>query len=138
MRLLVGGDSAKEHLGGRVRRGVLTYVHPMTHAVESQPKAPMSDWWACLEEQTHREIQANVLRDRRMTAVEAICEACAQSGWACASRSRWSTPLRGPRRPSATQAARSPRHPSLAARVTALPGRVTAVEALWDGDTVNN
>ncbi|MFJ9965070.1 hypothetical protein [Streptomyces avermitilis] len=35
----------------------------------------MSGWWAHLEERTRREADANVLRDRRMTAIRAVWEA---------------------------------------------------------------
>lgn len=41
----------------------------------------MSDWCACLEEQTHQEIHANVLRDRRMTAVEALLDGDTFNNW---------------------------------------------------------
>ncbi|MEU6678816.1 hypothetical protein [Streptomyces sp. NPDC046853] len=107
----------------------------MTHT----PGEPVNGWWAFLEEQTRREVDANVLRDRRLMAVKAVWEAL--------------RPL-GPGLREAEQVVharyeflgdrvrRRPPDPldlpSLAARAAALPGEVAAVEALWDGDTVHD
>ncbi|MFG3498767.1 hypothetical protein [Streptomyces sp. NPDC047928] len=99
----------------------------------------MSGWWAYLEERTRQEVDASVLRDRRMTAVKAVWKAL--------------RPLRlGLHEAEQVVNARyealgdrveySPPDsldvPALATRAAALPGRVAAVEALWDGDTVHD
>lgn len=99
----------------------------------------MSGWWSYLEEQTRREVDVNVLRDHRMRAVKVVWEALRplELGLreaeqvvharyqALGDRVRYSPP--------------DPLDvPSLAARAAALPGRVAAVEALWDGDTVHD
>lgn len=36
---------------------------------------PVSGWWAYLEERTHREVDAHVLRDRQLSAVRSAWEA---------------------------------------------------------------
>ncbi|MET8631119.1 hypothetical protein ABZW30_46845 [Kitasatospora sp. NPDC004669] len=92
-----------------------------------------------MEEQTRQEVDANVLRDRRMMAVRAVWEAL--------------RPLElGLREAEQVVHARyealgdrvqhSPPDsldvPSLAARAAALSGQVAAIEALWDGDTVHD
>ncbi|MFG2509867.1 hypothetical protein ACGFOW_30715 [Streptomyces rubiginosohelvolus] len=99
----------------------------------------MSGWWAYLEERTRREVDADVLRDRRLSAVKSVREALRPLGVglheaelvvharyeALGDRVQYTPP--------------DPLDlPSLAARVAALPGRVAAVEALWDGDTVHD
>lgn len=98
----------------------------------------MSGWWTYLEERTRREVDADVLRDRRLSAVKSVWEALRPLGVglheaelviyaryeALGDRVQYTPP--------------DPLDlPSLAARVAALPGRVAAVEALWDGDTVH-
>ncbi|MFF8958005.1 hypothetical protein [Streptomyces sp. NPDC014894] len=99
----------------------------------------MSGWWAFLEERTRREVDAQVSSDRRMAAVRAVWEALRPLGLglheaelvvhkryeALGDRVRF--------RPPDPLDVRS-----LAARAAALPGRVTAVEAVWDGDTVHD
>ncbi|MFD9904621.1 hypothetical protein [Streptomyces sp. NPDC059063] len=99
----------------------------------------MSGWWTQLEEQTRRETDANVLRDRRMAAVKAVWEALRPRGLglreaeqvvharyeALGDRVQY-------RPPDPLDV------PALASRAAALPGRVVAVEALWDGDTVHD
>ncbi|MDX3310506.1 hypothetical protein P1S61_15680 [Streptomyces sp. ME08-AFT2] len=99
----------------------------------------MSGWWDYLEEQTRREVDAEVLRDRHIMAVKVVREAL--------------RPLELDLREAeqvvhARYAALGDRvqyrppdpldTPSLVARAAALPGRVVAVEALWDGDTVHD
>ncbi|WP_234440701.1 hypothetical protein [Streptomyces rimosus] len=99
----------------------------------------MNGWWPYLEERTRREIDAHVLRDRRLMAVKAVWEAL--------------SPLElGPHAAEQVVHARyealgdrvhfSPPDPldvpALAARAAALPGPVAAIEALWDGDTVHD
>ncbi|MEV2251767.1 hypothetical protein AB0I94_14505 [Streptomyces sp. NPDC050147] len=99
----------------------------------------MSDWWARLDERTRHEVDADVLRDRRMAAVRSVWEALRPLGSGLHEaelvvHSRYEAlgdqVRRRPADPLET--------PSLAARVAALPGRVAAVEALWDGDTVHD
>ncbi|MEU5532883.1 hypothetical protein [Streptomyces sp. NPDC020362] len=99
----------------------------------------MSGWWAYLEERTRQETDENVLRDRRIMAIKTVCEALRPLGLGLreaeqvvlqryevlGERVRYTPP--------------DPLDvPSLAARATACPGRVAAVEAIWDGDTVHD
>lgn len=99
----------------------------------------MSGWWDYLEERTRQEVDADVLRDRRIAAVKTVWDAVRPLGLgvhdaekvvqaryeALGDRVRCRPP--------------DPLDiPSLAARAAALPGRVAAVEALWDGDTVHD
>ncbi|MQL61898.1 hypothetical protein F6Q10_04470 [Streptomyces vinaceus] len=99
----------------------------------------MSDWWAYLEEWTRREVDADVLRDRRMMAVKSVWEALRPLGLGLHEaqsvvHTRYEAlGERVQRRPSDPLDV-----PSLAARAAALPGRVAAIEALWDGDTVHD
>ncbi|MGW7069119.1 hypothetical protein ACWGII_09735 [Streptomyces sp. NPDC054855] len=99
----------------------------------------MSDWWGQLEGQIRREVDADVLRDRRMAAVRSVWEALRPLGLGLLDaqlvvHSRYEA--------LGDQVRRTPPDPldtpSLAARAAALPGRVVAVEALWDGDTVHD
>jgi hypothetical protein len=99
----------------------------------------MSGWWAYLEEQTRQEVDAEVLNDRYVKAVKAVLDALRplELGLREAEQvvhARYAAlgdrVRRRPPDPLDT--------PSLAARAAALPGRVVAVEALWDGDTVHD
>ncbi|MEW2514005.1 hypothetical protein [Streptomyces sp. NPDC046870] len=96
----------------------------------------MSGWWAALEERTRREVDAEVLRDRRLPAVKAVCGALRPSGLGLYEAERV---VRARYAALADQVRRTPPDPldvpSLAARSAALPGRVAAIEAVWDGDT---
>ncbi|WP_328966594.1 hypothetical protein [Streptomyces sp. NBC_00239] len=96
-------------------------------------------WWGYLEERTRREVDADVLRDRRISAVRTVWEALRplEVGLHEAERvvhARYEV--------LGDRVRRTPPDPldlaSLAARAAALPGRVAAVEALWDGDTVHD
>ncbi|MFI1508720.1 hypothetical protein [Streptomyces sp. NPDC020597] len=99
----------------------------------------MSGWWAYLEEQTRREVDAEVLRDRQITAIKVVLEAL---------RPLELDLLEAQKVVHARYAALGDRvryrppdpldTPTLAARAASLPGRVVAVEALWDGDTVHD
>ncbi|MEV6757517.1 hypothetical protein [Streptomyces sp. NPDC051214] len=99
----------------------------------------MSDWWGQLTERTRGEVDADVLRDRRLAAVKTVWEALRPVGlglleaqWVVHSRfeALGDQVRRRPPDPLDT--------PALAARAATLPGRVVAVEALWDGDTVHD
>ncbi|WP_331728707.1 hypothetical protein [Streptomyces sp. NBC_00158] len=98
----------------------------------------MSRWWGYLEERTRREVDADVLRDRRMTAVKSVWEALRplEVGLHAAElvvQARYEAlGDRVRRRPPDPLDL-----PSLAARTAALSGRVAVVEAFWDGDTVH-
>lgn len=99
----------------------------------------MSGWWAYMEERSRRAVDADVLRDRRMMAVKAVWDAIRPLGLglreaeqivharyeALGDRVQYS-------RPDPLDI------PSLVIRAAALPGRVAAVEAVWDGDTVHD
>ena len=99
----------------------------------------MSGWWDHLEERTRREVDADVLRDRRLSAVRSVWEALRplEVGLREAERvvhARYEA--------LGDRVRRTPPDPldlpSLVARAAALPGRVVAVEALWDGDTAHD
>ncbi|MFE6697822.1 hypothetical protein [Streptomyces sp. NPDC057718] len=99
----------------------------------------MSGWWDYLEEQTCREVDADVLRDRRISAIRTAWEALRPLGvglheaeLVVHARYEDLGDLVQRRPPDPLDL------PSLAARAAAAPGRVAAVEALWDGDTVHD
>ncbi|MFF2364177.1 hypothetical protein ACFVU0_15915 [Streptomyces sp. NPDC058122] len=99
----------------------------------------MSGWWAYLEERTRQDVDANVLRDHRIAALKDVWVALRPLGLglheaervvharyeALGDRVRY-------RPPDPLDV------PSLAARAAIFPGRIAAVEALWDGDTVHD
>ncbi|UZI30344.1 hypothetical protein [Streptomyces sp. VB1] len=98
----------------------------------------MSGWWAYLEERTRREVDADVLRDRRLSAVVSVWEALRPLG---VGLHEAELVVHARYEALGDRVQRTPPDPldlpSLAARVAALPGRVAAVEAVWDGDTVH-
>ncbi|MFI8192400.1 hypothetical protein ACIF8T_27060 [Streptomyces sp. NPDC085946] len=98
----------------------------------------MSGWWPCLTEATRREVDDHVVHDRLLPAVRTVWEALRPLGLGLREaeevvHARYGT--------LGDRVRRRPPDPldtaSLAARAAALPGRVAAVEALWDGDTVH-
>ncbi|MGR6974891.1 hypothetical protein ACU639_35720 [Streptomyces cynarae] len=99
----------------------------------------MKGWWTYLEEQTRQEVDANVLQDRRLMAVKAVWEALRPLGLGLRDAQQvvharyefFGARVRYPQ-PDPLEV------PALAARAAAHPGRVVAVEALWDGDTVHD
>jgi len=97
----------------------------------------VSDWWAHLTEQTCREVDADVLRDRRLSAVRSVWEALRPLGVGLHEAEQM---VHARYEALGDRVQRTPPDPldlpSLAARAAVLPGRVAAVEALWDGDTV--
>ncbi|MFD9042503.1 hypothetical protein [Streptomyces bottropensis] len=99
----------------------------------------MSGWWAYLEERTRREVDADVLRDRRLSAVRSVWETLRPLG---VGLHEAEGVVHARYEALGDRVQRTPPDPldlpSLAARATAFPGRVTAVEALWDGDTVHD
>ncbi|MGP3750107.1 hypothetical protein [Streptomyces sp. IBSNAI001] len=111
----------------------------MTRVSEVSAGGPVSVWWACLEEQTRWQVDADVLRDRRLPAVRSVREALRRLGGGLheaelvvharyeALGDQVQRTLPGPLG-----------LPSLAARAAALPGCVAAVEAFWDGDSVHD
>ncbi|MFI8963031.1 hypothetical protein ACIGO8_13000 [Streptomyces sp. NPDC053493] len=85
----------------------------------------MSGWWASLEERTRREVDADVLRDRRLPAVRSVRQALRPLGAGLheAERvvdARYEALGERVRRTSADPLDL----PSLAARAAALPGRL--------------
>lgn len=99
----------------------------------------MSGWWAYLEEQTRRKVDASVLGDRRMMAVKTVWEALYPLGLGLREAEQV---VRARYEALSDRVQHRPPDPldlpSLAARAAALPGQVAAVEALWDGDTVHD
>ncbi|MDQ0604077.1 hypothetical protein QF037_008422 [Streptomyces canus] len=99
----------------------------------------MSGWWSYLEERTRQEVDADVLRDRRIAAVKSVWEALRPLGLGLHDAERV---VRTRYEALGDRVRIRPPDPldvpSLAARAAALPGRVAAVEAVWDGDTVHD
>ncbi|WP_236239452.1 hypothetical protein [Streptomyces sp. CC228A] len=99
----------------------------------------MSGWWKYLDERTRREVDADVLRDRRLPAVRSVREALRPLG---VGLHEAEGVVRARYEALGDRVQHTPPDPldlpSLAARAAALPGRVAAVEALWDGDTVHD
>ncbi|CAL9470503.1 hypothetical protein [Streptomyces sp. enrichment culture] len=99
----------------------------------------MSGWWTRLEERTRQEVDASVLDDRRMAAVKAVREALRPLGLGLREAEQV---VHARYEALGDRVRRRPPDPldvpSLTARAAALPGRVAAVEALWDGDTVHD
>nr|WP_222110097.1 hypothetical protein [Streptomyces cupreus] len=91
-----------------------------------------------MEEQTRQEVDANVLRDRRIMAIKAVWEALRPLELGL----REAEQVVHARYEFFGDRVQYPQPdpldvPALAARAAAHPGRVIAVEALWDGDTVH-
>ncbi|MFJ3899940.1 hypothetical protein [Streptomyces sp. NPDC090025] len=99
----------------------------------------MSGWWRWLEERTRAEVDADVLRDRRMSAVKSVWEALRPLG---VGLHEAEAVVHARYEALGDRVRRTPPDPldlpSLVARAEALPGRVVAVEGLWDGDTVHD
>ncbi|CAM5744215.1 hypothetical protein SALBM311S_08497 [Streptomyces alboniger] len=99
----------------------------------------MSGWWAYLEEQTCREVDAAVLRDRQLSAVRSVWEALRPLGVSLHEAERV---VHARYEALGDRVQRTPPDPldipALSARAAALPGHVAAVEAMWDGDTVHD
>ncbi|MGW7408552.1 hypothetical protein ACWGI9_33520 [Streptomyces sp. NPDC054833] len=99
----------------------------------------MSGWWSYLEDQTRQAVDAHVLRDRRLLAVKAVWEALRPLGLGVIDAERV---VHSRYEVLGDRVRRTQPDPldvtSLAARAAAHPGRVAAVEALWDGDTVHD
>ncbi|MET8811903.1 hypothetical protein ABZW47_07860 [Streptomyces sp. NPDC004549] len=101
------------------------------------PSRPAPDWWSRLDEATRREADTHVLHDRYLLAVRTVWEPLRPQGLGLHEaetliHTRYASlaPARRPPDPLDT--------PSLTARAAALPGRVIAIEAVWDGDTVHD
>ncbi|MEU9576166.1 hypothetical protein [Streptomyces chilikensis] len=99
----------------------------------------MSGWWDHLEERTRQEVDADVLRDRSLPAIRSVWEALRPLGVGLHEAERV---VHARYEALGDRVRRTPPDPldlaSLAARAAAFPGRVAAVEALWDGDTVHD
>ncbi|MFG2591355.1 hypothetical protein [Streptomyces sp. NPDC048438] len=99
----------------------------------------MSGWWAYLEERTCRAVDADVLRDQRLSAIRSVWEALRPLG---VGLHEAELVVHARYEALSDRVQRTPADPldlpSLAARAAALPGRVAAVEAFWDGDTVHD
>jgi hypothetical protein len=91
------------------------------------------------QERTCREVDAAVLRDRQLSAIRAVWEALRPLGVGLHEAERV---VHARYEALGDRVQRTPPDPldipSLAGRAAALPGRVAAVEAMWDGDTVHD
>ncbi|MER6782170.1 MULTISPECIES: hypothetical protein [unclassified Streptomyces] len=99
----------------------------------------MSFRWESIPAGVREQADGYVLQDRYMYAVRAVWEAGRVSGLGL----REAQDLVGARYAHfGDRVARTPDSPvdldSLAARAAGFPGRVVAVEAVWDGDTVHD
>ncbi|MEV6740082.1 hypothetical protein AB0N14_25300 [Streptomyces sp. NPDC051104] len=111
----------------------------MTHAHALPPGGPVSGWWAYLEERTRREVDADVLRDHRVMAVKSVWEALHPLGLGLHEAEQVVHTRYEALGERVQRRQPDPLDiPSLAARAAALRGRVAAIEALWDGDTVHD
>lgn len=99
----------------------------------------MSGWWPSLEEQTRRKIDTEVLDDRLIMALKAAWDALRPLG---ASLREAEEVVHARYDALGDRVRRRQPDPldvsSLAARAAAHPGRVAAIEAVWDGDTVHD
>ncbi|MFI1186947.1 hypothetical protein [Streptomyces californicus] len=100
---------------------------------------PVSGWWDCLEERTRQEVDAAVLRDERVTALKTVWKALRPLALGLHEAERV---VHARYEELGDRVRRTPPDaldvPSLAARAADAPGRVVAVEAIWDGDTVHD
>ncbi|WP_371616384.1 hypothetical protein [Streptomyces sp. NBC_00454] len=96
-------------------------------------------WWESLPEGIRRQVDGYVLQDRRMYAVRTVWQAGRAHGLGLNPaqelvQSRYEA--------FGDRVAFTPDSPldlgSLAARASGAPGRVAAIEAVWDGDTVHD
>ncbi|WP_264202899.1 hypothetical protein [Streptomyces bambusae] len=91
-----------------------------------------------MEEGTRREVDAEVVRDRRISAVRVVWEALRPLE---VRLHEAELVVQARYEALGDRVRRTPPDPldvaSLAARAAAFPGRVAAVEGLWDGDTVH-
>lgn len=98
----------------------------------------MSGWWPYLEDRTRREADAHVLRDRYIAALLVVWEALRPLGVSLHDAEKV---VHARYEALGDRVRRTPPDPldvaSLAARAAGHPGRVAAVEAVWDGDTVH-
>ncbi|MGX1267665.1 hypothetical protein [Streptomyces phaeoluteigriseus] len=98
----------------------------------------MSGWWSYLEETTRREVDADVVRDRRLMAVKAVWEALRPLGLGVHDAERV---VHARYEALGDRVHYSPPDPldltSLAECAAAYEGRIAAIEAFWDGDTVH-
>ncbi|MCS0605662.1 hypothetical protein NX794_31330 [Streptomyces sp. LP11] len=96
----------------------------------------MNDWWDLLPEETRGAVDAHVLRDRRMAAVRAAFEALRPLDLGIHDAVRL---VHDRYQALGDRVRNTPPDPldvdSLAARAAGHPGRVAAIEAVWDGDT---
>ncbi|GHH83466.1 hypothetical protein [Streptomyces capitiformicae] len=98
----------------------------------------MNDWWTQLDDRTRQEADAHVLDDRHLLAVKIVWEALRPLGLdLCEAQKIVHTRYEA----LVDRVRHTPPDPldvpSLTARAAAHPGRVAAIEALWDGDTVH-
>ncbi|MDI3407337.1 hypothetical protein [Streptomyces cavernicola] len=106
---------------------------------EDSSDASVGDRWGALDAGTRGEVDADVLRDRRLSALSSVLQAlrlASLGGLPEAERLvHWRYEELADRVRTAPPDPLDV--PSLAARAAAHPGRVAAVAALWDGDTVH-
>ncbi|MGW6413767.1 hypothetical protein [Streptomyces sp. NPDC055055] len=98
-----------------------------------------SEWWELLPAGIRDEVDGFVLQDARMRAVLAVLEVTRARGLGLHDAERL---VHGRYLHHGDRVARTPDSPldqeSLVARAAGCPGRIVAIEAVWDGDTVHD
>ncbi|MFJ3234770.1 hypothetical protein [Streptomyces sp. NPDC086787] len=101
----------------------------------------MTTWWPYLDEPTRGEVDADVPADRPVQAIRVVWEALRPLGVGVGLYDAQRV-VHERYEVLGDRVRRAPPDPldvaSLAARAAAQPGRVVAVEAVWDGDTVHD
>ncbi|WP_330296953.1 hypothetical protein [Streptomyces sp. NBC_00503] len=96
-------------------------------------------WWESLPEGIRRQVDGYVLQDRRMYAVRTVWQAGRAHGLGLNEAQEL---VHTRYEALGDRVALTPDSPldleSLAARASGAPGRVAAIEAVWDGDTVHD
>ncbi|MER6308510.1 hypothetical protein ACWCXK_32760 [Streptomyces sp. NPDC001739] len=99
----------------------------------------MSGWWNYLEDRTRQEVDENVLCDRPIMAIKVVWEALRPLEVSLREAEQVVQARYEVFGDRVRRAQPDPLDvPSLASRAGAHPGRVAAIEALWDGDTLHD
>ncbi|MFF1833471.1 hypothetical protein ACFVXE_04545 [Streptomyces sp. NPDC058231] len=98
-----------------------------------------SEWWEVLPAGIREQVDGYVLRDARIQAIRIVFEAGRARGLGLNDAQ---LVVHDRYLQHGDRIARTPDSPldvvSLAARAAGCPGRITAIEAVWDGDTVHD
>ncbi|MFD5631018.1 hypothetical protein [Streptomyces sp. NPDC127072] len=96
-------------------------------------------WWESLPPEVRDEVDGHVLRDARLPAVLVVFEVCRARGLGLHEAQLVVHERYVRHRDRIARTSDSPLDlESLVARAASAPGRVVAIEAVWDGDTVHD